>query len=88
MKLKLKEGKKLYKEDSKHQQLALAVNITGFFAIVRKTIKCCCTQARITHMPMLGQEEIHPEIRGCRLFNLLPHTLTFSLDHPGPEKHS
>lgn len=82
MKSKLKERGKLHKAEQQESAKCSAVNLT----VLCRATKWCCTQARITHMPLLGQE-IHPEVRAYRLFNLLPHTLAVLLDHLGLQKH-
>lgn len=84
MKSKPKERAKLHKAEQQESAKGSAVNLT----VLCRATKWCCTQATITHMSMLGQKEIHTEVRAYRLFNLLPHTLAVLLDHLGLQKHS
>lgn len=84
MKSKPKEKGKLHKAEQQESAKHSAINLT----VLRTAMKWCCTQARITHMPVLGQKEIHPEVRAYRLFYLLHHTLAVLLDHLGLQKYT
>lgn len=83
MKSKPKERGKLHKAELQESAKCSAINVTALC----RAAKWCCTQARATHMPVLGQG-IHPEVRAYRLFNLLCLTSAVLLDHLGLQKHS
>lgn len=55
MKFKSKEGEKLHKA-GQQKSATCPGSKSEFHATVRKAMKCCDAQARITHLPMLGQE--------------------------------